>query len=115
MSDKPRHLRLVHNAGRKEHFEQGTGKPKISPFHPAWGNTPMEERLNDERVAEEPKPQLKLVSGGAGGGKKPPKKPTKTGGDRWEESPEPKKDGTSDWGIPPKKKPKKKPGNPYDQ
>jgi len=90
MGDTPRHLRLVHNPSRKEHFEQGTGKPKVSPFHPAWGSVPMEERLRDERVAEEPKPQLKLISGGAGGGKKPPKKPTKTGDDGWEDKPEKK-------------------------
>jgi hypothetical protein len=73
MADRPvPHLRLVHNGPRSDHFQDGviTGRPKISPNHPAWGKTPWEERFPDGGQDEYPKTQ----TSGAGGGKKPPLK-----------------------------------------
>lgn len=80
-----RHLRLVHNGPRSEHFQDGasTGKPKISPNHPAWGSTPWAERFPDggQENYPEPKPQLQTGGSMSGGGEKPPKKTTMTGDD----------------------------------
>lgn len=85
MADRPiRHLRVVYNGPRSEHFQDGvtTGRPKISPNHPAWGSTPWEERFPDGGQEDYPEPETQ--TSGAGGSKKPPTKKATALGDEGE-------------------------------
>lgn len=71
-----RHLRLVYSSDRLDNPHVGVtsnAPPRVSPNHPAWGNTPMEDRVIDDE------PKLELGGSMSGGGKKPPKKKTTTG------------------------------------
>ena len=67
-----RHLRLVHSTDRPDNPHAGvpSAVPRVSPNHPAWGNTPMDERVIDSE------PQLQTGGSMSGGGKKPPTKKT---------------------------------------
>lgn len=120
MPDRPvPHLRLVHNGPRSEHFQDGvtTGRPRISPNHPAWGKTPWEDRFPDGGQEDYPQPQTQ--TSGSGGSKKPPLKLVTSLGDDGEEKPQKNLFGEE---VAPKPKKKKsaskkvaKPKNPSDE